>query len=260
MNGGGQVEPTRLELYLDGLLKGKDLQAFEEELRLNADLRAQVEIQDRIDSSLRRLFQAPASAPVIAAPRAPVRLLPSPAAAGRMVLHFVRTQWISIAAVLAIAHGVYRVYEFFYEPIPNTSYATNAWRSLESIYYAHVHDDVVRPLPLPDDLSPAFQARLGHGLKMRPLGPEVTVKGLSYFSPIARTVQLWVQAEGQDIMLFAYPREEDDPPAFAYDSELQVFRREIGDVVLYEVSPKRVTRSYLLDRFYEPDEAGSRPQ
>ena len=58
MSEGGQ-QPSNLDLYLDGLLAGPELRAFEEQLARDPQLAAQVEAQRRIDDSLQRVMAAP---------------------------------------------------------------------------------------------------------------------------------------------------------------------------------------------------------
>src|SRR5262245_63712050 len=47
----------QLEAYLDGLLEGEALSAFEQAVASSPALRAQVEAQRKIDASLERLFE-----------------------------------------------------------------------------------------------------------------------------------------------------------------------------------------------------------
>src|SRR5690606_11168224 len=49
--------PDRLAAYPDGLLTGEDLRAFERELANDPALRAEVDTQRSIDTSLNRLFE-----------------------------------------------------------------------------------------------------------------------------------------------------------------------------------------------------------
>src|SRR5437016_3549737 len=104
MTDGGQ-KPSNLDLYLDGLLAGEELRAFEEQLSRDPQLRATVDAQRQIDSSLRRVMVAP-SAPSVT----PATYSLKPSLLGRIS----RSRWVAIAAVLIIGLSVWRVWDVFY--------------------------------------------------------------------------------------------------------------------------------------------------
>ena len=262
MSGGGRFEPSKLDLYLDGLLEGPERVAFEAELKRNPSLRAQVALQRQIDSGLRQVFVAPLAPPVVTFPRMEPRPVPVGSGAGSFILHFVRSQWLSIAAVLAIANGAYRVWDFFYQPrIPDVAYPDKAWRSKELIYYLHANHAAGDPEQLRslDQVAQAFQAKLGQKVRMRRPPAGVELVGVSFSSPVAKTVQLLAKVHDRDVIVMSFALDDDDPQQLPVDSDLQYFRKQIGKVVLYEVSPKAINvlgqkpTSYLLDCFEDAD-------
>src|SRR5438034_1831786 len=126
MSDGGQ-KPANLDPYLDGLLAGAELRAFEEQMVRDPQLRAMVSAQRQIDSSLRRVMVAP-SAPSVT----PAAYSLKPSLLGRIS----RSRWVALAAVLIIGVSVWRVWDvFYYRPTPEAVYPlAGAPRTMDTIY------------------------------------------------------------------------------------------------------------------------------
>src|SRR5688572_8401663 len=111
MNSGGH-DPSKFELYCDGLLPPSEARAFEEQLARDPQLRAAVDAQRRIDSSIHRTSVAPRanhhppqSLAVASTPSAPASS-PSPFSLAGVR----RSRWLAVAAMLIISLPAWRVW------------------------------------------------------------------------------------------------------------------------------------------------------
>ncbi len=68
-----------------------------------------------------------------------------------------------------------------------------------------------------------------------------------YDLPAARLVQLRVRPQGPRLLVCVEPRDADPRPLLPDDSGLQLFRRELGAFILYEVTP--LSDSLALELF-----------
>src|SRR5690242_12421141 len=111
INPSEQPDSSNLDAYLDGTLPAEQCEAMKREIEANSALRAEVELQGRIDESLRRSF-APS--------KPPAELLAALRAAGGSATQvqpavIQRRRWMTIAGVAAAATIVWAVvgWQFF---------------------------------------------------------------------------------------------------------------------------------------------------
>jgi hypothetical protein len=249
MSAGGPNEPSNLiDRYLDGLLSEPERAAFEQRLGAEPELRAQVELQSRINDSLSRSFVVPPAeqvmGPVRSAPRVEARR------SRWSIPDLLRSRWVAVAAALLIALGVWSAWRAT-RPKQVDDYPTQlAWYPMEMIYRMETQKGF-RPQWVCDterELATTFWLQLDQPLAI-PIPPEKKGWGLSYYNSLSpKTVALLAKVNDTPVMVFADRAEAEVLPS--PDSKLYAHKREIGGIVLYEVSP--LPKPYLLDDFYVP--------
>ncbi len=218
------------DAYVDGLLSAAERAAFERRLEADPALRAEVELQRRIDARLRVAMAPPAmpegegkSADAASAP-IPMRRVGMPA-------------WLKVAAVLAVAAvGVWAA-------------IARPWESWGPWLPSSLTADVVMKRMLDDGFTPTWKCendtqflqyskdRLGVAFLVRPAA-SVQVLGWTY-SPglLAEPAQvLLVRAEGEPVMVAMGPTRDDREIRVEAGSRLHVQRGVYRGVVMYEIS------------------------
>lgn len=101
----------------------------------------------------------------------------------------------------------------------------------------------------PTDFPTVFHRRHGVALKLRPMPSEIEILGLASMGGLsAKTTTLLCRVEGSPVMVFVDSKQDDCKRVGKLDAGLYSFRREIGSVVLYELSPFDAPRiSNLFD-------------
>ncbi len=247
MSEGGQM-PTNLDRYLDGLLSGAELAAFQEQLSRDPQLAAQVEAQRRIDDSLRRVMVAP-SAPSL--PAESYSLRPSPWARLRS------SPWIAIAAALIIGVSVWRVWDVYYgHPTQESMYIEGGVpRTMDTIYQVEKSRGF-KPMwkcETDKEFATTFWKNLGSALTFRNPPPNVASLGLSYGNTIGlspKTVYMLFKINGREVIVFIDKKSNDQMPKLTTPG-LNLFRRETGEFVLYEMTP--LDRPMVFDKFQPYD-------
>lgn len=281
MPSGNQPEARlELDLYLDGQLTDERRGAFERRLANDAQLAAEVELQRRIDGSLSRQFVAPPFAGVDrlvqrvnghAREDAVVEQSPRP---GRGLAgenqtqrarprRFAISRPLAIAALLALLIGVPAMVWLWWDMLdfgrPKVQYADTRAMALDLAYNDQVTAKQFKAdwvCKSDDEFSNYFASRLGQPLKMKPLVGNVTDWGVSYTGGItAKTMGVLARIDGQPVVVFVDRRDADKGDVVSQGCHLHTFRREVGDLVLYEISP--FEQAKMLDLFYLPPTSGN---
>jgi hypothetical protein len=85
------------------------------------------------------------------------------------------------------------------------------------------------------------------------LPEDVVALGLSYSNTISpRTMLLLTEVAGESVLVFIDRRDTDDERSLFRGDDIHLFRRNVGDLVLYELSPFENRR--VIDYFFNPDE------
>ncbi len=250
-------QPTEglLDAYLDGLLGDADRKAFELELDRRHDLRSAVEHQQAIDAALKRLVSPPSEEQLnLIAERADEagRRRISPGRGWRVV-----ARRLAVAAALAGGtFGAWQIWDFVRPGSHSANpYVQQPWRSFETVYRDKIADGFQPAWVCKDDkeFADSFWAIHRQRLLLGELPEGTKALGLAYSNSITpRTSYLLAQASGERLIVFVDRIERDtQQPAPA---GLHLFRRQIGKLVLYELSP--LDEAALLDRFYDPDADG----
>jgi len=234
-----EQNPARrdLDAFLDRMLPPHVRENIAREVGRDRELRAEVELQERIDASLRRTFLAPAPSAALLAQLQQ----PAPPTTRSFRPRFGK-RWFTLSIAL-VAVGV--------------SWGTVAWILLPR---PEVRRPAARqPLPLVDayqrqvdggfkpDLANAdehsfaatFFSRQGQGVRIRPLPKGSQLVGLAHINGCGPgTTAVMARVGGSPVMVFVDRLDADthpDPPAAC--TGLHMFRREMGPLVAYELSP-----------------------
>lgn len=262
-----------LDLYLDDLLEGEDRARFEAQMEQDATLREQVALQRRIDLSLKSQatfdpsklrFDAPgrAGAASVAPEKArsfgPLEPLPrtAPVQAERpRKIGPGRWRWYGVAAALLLsAAGLYR-------------YATGGPDEVKfmepAALYARMQATGFTPeFVCKDDaeFAGAVSKRLGSGLLVAQ-APGLNVLGWAYGQDYSGrivgpdTLVLMTRLdEKHNVLVLMDKLSSDRRLCIPKDTGLHLFRREVGKLVLYEITPLNEPR--VLERVHPPISGG----
>jgi hypothetical protein len=226
-------DPETFEAFLEGRLSGAEAAAVEEAIRRDPVLAAELELQERIDGSLKRLFDPPALD--VPAP-APIPFVRSAPAARRW-------GWMAMAAAVVLCAGGLAWFALqrpgagaagMYQRLAATGYKPDWVCETDAIF------------------SQFTSYQLGEAFLVKAT-PTVALIGWVYEKDVLgpRGAALMATVEGEHVVVVVdrvqYDRKVETPPK----SGLNVFRRQIGALVFYEVTPR--SEPGVLDLIYRPD-------
>jgi hypothetical protein len=247
---GGGSSP--LDAYLDGQLSGAELSAFEARLARDPALAGARDAQRRIDGGLRGLFIVPPFIPLPlnghppggggggggganghpVSPAAPAGAAAHGWAGVKSAILSTKGLLASLAIVAALlGAGGWLAYLHFTAAPPADNPLTFA-----EVFQRQVHA-VPNGTVDRSQVESLASETLGYAIRMKT--PPANVKFVSMsqahvMSP--RTFVLQARVEGQDMLLLA-DRACEDVQAEARSCGMHQFRREVGGVVFYELSP-----------------------
>lgn len=228
-----------LDRFHDGLLTGEELEAFERQVASDPALRARVEELRRIDASLRRAFEPP-----------PVRLPAAP----------VRGEWrlpisprrLALAAVVLVAVVAAL---WYYQ----TALSGGGVRRLtpgdvyQRLSRGGFHPQFV--CTTDEEFNQKVKERFGQGLLIAS-APNIELIGWAYSSPSVGVVlseREWIlmaRVDGRQTIV-VMDRAENDRRVRPGDAPgMHMFKRRVGDMVLYELTPEPAPT--LIDKAYVP--------
>jgi anti-sigma factor RsiW len=257
----GGVDP-RVDLYIDGLLSGDELAAFERELAGSESLRRQLESQDRIDTGLKALYAYdPTRVEMLVAPSVIGRVdsrsaaPTAPPASATKAGSLARLRWYGLAAAVCLAAaGIWATYVNLTTP------------SFEKFLGpAEVYAMVDKPefvCKNDQEFADAVEKRLGQPLVLA-AAPGIEALGWAYGDDYngkivgAKTMVLINRVGDQKVLVFMDRKRDDRTIAVPAGSGLNLHRREIGSLVVYEVTP--LPKAEVIDHLYDP-RTGKPPQ
>ncbi|MCA9289305.1 MAG: hypothetical protein KDA05_12005 [Phycisphaerales bacterium] len=253
-DGGKQgKDGAALDRYVDGLMEGDERAAFEARLRGDAALRAEVELQRRIDGRLRAMYAPPAR--IEMAGRGGSGAGSAGRAGGSSGPRLVgatgpsRKRWVplAVAAMLALVVGGGGGYWWFVvgTPAPFRQpaeiYAAVASRGFEPEWVCTTDEEFVE----------AVRDRFGRAVLLPVATPGVEVIGWAYGTPVLtnRTATLMTRVDGHEVLVLIDKGESDvnlrrvgeasggSGSSSGVSSGLHLYKRRLNGLVLYEVSP-----------------------
>ncbi|CAN5561015.1 hypothetical protein BH09PLA1_BH09PLA1_00820 [soil metagenome] len=253
-----------IDAYLDGQLTGETRERFEAQLDRDPALRDAVAMQRQIDELLKRVFVVGS---VDGADATLARLQPGssngqlhdarlelPESALSQRRKFVRMPLAIAAAIVFLICGpfvVWNAWEYFQQP--KVTLVPRTVKPLDVAYRAEVdsgfHCDW--ECKSQSEFAAYFATGFGQPLQMKDPPAEVASIGLKYTGGITPyTISYMAKVNGQPVMVFADKLDSDPGQVLANAKGLHIFKRTIGSLVLYEVSPLKEPK--LLDLFYQP--------
>jgi len=229
-------DPRKIEAYLDGTMSDDTRAEFLRELESNRELRADVELQQGIDRALQRRFQAPAQSAALVARLRAAR--PTPAD----VVPLRRSRRVGILAAVAAVLVWGGLGWFFLAPLlMQEKPATPHPLTLAQLYQQAVEQGFQPAWVCKDDheFAMTFLQRQGQGMVLTPMPEGTKMVGLAYYGGVTpNSTTMLARVDDKPIMVFvdrltANPQPE-SPDA---TSGLHLFRKEMGPLVLHELTP-----------------------
>ncbi len=223
----------RLEAYLDDQLQGQEREVMLRAIETSADLQSEIELQKLIDKSLRKSFAPSSPVQTLSKLRQTADVHPTKTRKPR------RKATLILAATAASLVWGMLVWKFFANQQPQPDY--NPVKPLASIYETCVAEGFRPTWICKDDqeFASTFQKRQGQGLLLAALPTGSKMEGLTYCGGIsAYTTTMLARVNGSPVMVFVDRADADIHPALPCgSSELHLFRKELGSLVLYELTP-----------------------
>lgn len=234
----------RIDGYLDGQMSAAEREAFERELESDARLREMVERQGAIDGSLSRLFAPPQADRVVARAKAAregsgaVQVGSRKGGARRARPRLVR-RGLAAAVIAMVGVGGWLVWQTWLAP-EEIEFGHPPWRSLTTVYYDSIKDGFQPEwvCETDEEFEQTFAYKLRERLHLHDVPEEIQAVGLSYCNSITvDTVYLLARVRGTEVIVFVDRAENDGGQTLGPESELNLFRDRVGDLVLYELTP-----------------------
>ncbi|HYE62015.1 MAG TPA: hypothetical protein VD997_08450 [Phycisphaerales bacterium] len=227
------IELSRVAAYVDEAMTAEERAQFESELAVNAALREELEIQASLDASLNRLFEysaAEAGAEAVAAPRA----LASPFVGRSRV-----RRWSALAAAVVVVGVTAWVMT---RRDPNLIPPQQVWANMEKANFVpnwRCEDEPTFRAYLNSRLGESFAIDESDSLKVVGWGYSSDYQ----FYPISEQTLTLINRVGDQHAVVLIDRAENDRALKVPEgSGLHLYRKRVGDLVLYEMSPMSEAR------------------
>ena len=253
-----EIQDDNLEQMLEAHLDGRRDADSSAPLVQDAAFELLAEQQRRIDAALRRIARPGDPSAILARVEAAVR--DGRVIALRRAQRQLRIVRMAVAAVvvLAVGGGGWLAWVHWGGASTNgeRNYGEHPWKNFEMVYRDEVGSGFKVDWVCKDDkeFAGTFFKRFGQGLLLAQLPTDVQSLGLSYCNTLSRkTVILLTLVHGEKVIVFIDRPGQYQDSELAGNSNLHIFRREVGKLVLYEVTP--LDKPYVLDSFYDPQKS-----
>ncbi|MBK8914778.1 MAG: hypothetical protein IPM64_09310 [Phycisphaerales bacterium] len=219
----------RLDDYLDGRLSPAERAEFERDAAHSPSIAREREVQAQIDAGLHRQFTPPSAEALLRRIQSRPRVIP-----------FWRRPALAAAAVLLLAVGGTVAFRWLVAETPLDPLFRYQPRPLAQVY-ADERRSGFEPLwecREPAEFRKAFVEHLGTGMAFASVPTGATTWGVSYSatSLSRNSVLVLARIDGADILVIA-DRTENAAASVPVPAGLQVFRKEVDGLILYEISP-----------------------
>jgi len=234
MNPDYHPNSSKIDAYLDKVLAMDERDRFLREISINGQLQMEIELQSRVDESLTRLFAAP-SPPYDLLLRLRQPVVPTSVAIP------IRRRWMKVATLATAATILWGMLAWHFFASGTASQRYNPNLPLATIYQNCVADGF-RPKWLCADkheFAATFFARQGQGLLLADMPLGTKMEGLTYRGGLSRyTTTMLARVNGLPVMVFVDRATADTHPTLrSSESKLHLFRKELGPLVVYELTP-----------------------
>lgn len=236
-----------VDAYLDGTLSPGDHAAFEARLASDDSLRAELDLARGIEASLKRSHIPTAlHAPEITRQTGSLKL--SAPGSG-----WFRRRWMiaAAAAIVLLSAAGYFLYDHF---------DTGFRRYDAGKFYALAAEHNFAPdwvCQNDEEFKHTTRSNVGQEMLVRQDSPrKIQLVGWAYSktyggTPLGpKTIMLFANADGAPVVVLVDRLSNDAKVRSKSDPSLHLFRRELGSVVLYEITPRSAPE--VLDQFYIP--------
>ncbi|MBY0311579.1 MAG: hypothetical protein K2W85_05885 [Phycisphaerales bacterium] len=242
---------ANVDAYVDGLLSPEETAAFERELQISAELRRQVELHEQSVREVRSTYRyepragAAATLETSVTPTAARDAVPALKLSGDQAIQramrsggLLRMRRLAIAAVLVLGcAGVWATYVHLTSPGDKLVGPQEIYLALDRASWT------------PEEVcteGPAFakyvQTRMGQPLSIT-ARPGVELVGWSYGDGYdgrivgEKTVVMLARVDGRGVAVLIDRVSQDRTLSVPEGSGLRIFRRVVGSLVVYEVTP-----------------------
>ena len=239
------------DAYVDGLLSDSAHREFERRLERDVNLRDELALQGQLNEHLRTLFAPPDAERIVA--RFPIRST-SGAGATAWNKHFAnvskgrRFAW---AAVLVVVVGGGWLLREWIEPPP--LWDQYKLHTLVEVYQ-HEIDTGLNPLWVcknDHEFAGTFWRKVRQPLVMDEAPEHLQAIGLSYVHALSPdTTYLLARVRSRPVLVFVDRVEVDTHPEIE-GGDLNLFRRQVDQLILYELTP--LDEPHVLKLFRKPD-------
>lgn len=240
------LEPgDAVDRYLDQLMSPPERAEFERRLAQDPELAAHIHRQQQVDTVLRQYGRAPSADRVLRGIREHIAALPAADAPVQPPQFRIgpTPAWrrLAFAAVLVLGLiGVWQV-ALVLTAGPTGKYETGPHRTMIQAYRDTVDGGFKASWVCDNDavFAMVFKDTFGQMLSMNlPLPAQTKANGLNYFDIFSeKTVGMLGEVSGQPVMIFIDRLKNDEGNQPSVQDGLHVFRRSLGTLVLYEVTP-----------------------
>jgi len=254
----GHPSDDQLDAYVDGTLGAEETGRFEARRADDDTLRAALETQKRIDESLARVHEPPPAALERVLKEIDRQAVATVTPAGHQVPIY-RRPWAIAALIILSVGAAWQLISTLPRGEAPDDYGPKPLTTADAFYRQAVENGFKPDWVCKDDeeFSSTFRKRFRQPLLLaHDTGPVSTV-GLSYLNWLStHTTALLSRVDGQPVVVLIDRLRNDRTKSLPPESGLHLFRRVLGELVLYEVTP--LPEPHVMGLFYNPDD-GSKP-
>jgi len=244
----------RINAFLDDQMSPSEREAFLSLLANDASLRHELDRQQALEQSIRRIYRERGIEKAIAGIPINDSISNWPSAGDHIKSPRSIQRFLAAAALLSFSlTGVWYSWSIS-RPAPALDpYAPQPWRSFETVYNDAVREGFKPAWICRDEreLERTFVKKVRQPLLIAALPAGVTAGGIAYSNTITpTTINVYGRVDDTPVMVFVDKLAADHGPPSPPPAGFHLFRSQIEDLVLYELTP--FDRPNILPYFYKP--------